>query len=131
MPIESRRSLLDLALRTAARSPGPVLALADADTLAAMAPIWRKRAADGSDTRLWVIGAEVPLAVPTAGIVEPAKVDELFGTASITLLVTTEAAMLARDAPGDRKGHWTSHPLLVSAIRGAFLQLTASTSSVA
>ncbi len=127
VPIQGRRSLLDLALRTAARTRGAVAALADGETLHAMAPIWRKRLADQADTRVWVSGGGLPsLPLPAVGVVEPERVEAVFRSASIAIVVTPEAAILARDPLGECSGHWTSHPLLVSAAHGALLHLTAA-----
>lgn len=125
VPITSRRSLLDLALRTGARSSGLVIALADPDTLRAMAPIWRKRASDQADTRIWSIGSDIPdLPQPVSGVIESAQVRRAFGTAPVTIVVAAEAAILAKSSGPECEGHWTSHPLLVAAVRAGLLHLT-------
>lgn len=123
--IDSRRSLFELALRTAARSPGTVLVLGDAETLGAMGPIWRKRATDNADTRLWVVCSGVPeLPIPNSGALEPARIEDAFGVASVTILVTSDAAIVAKHQQRECEGHWTSHPLLVAAVRNALVHLT-------
>jgi sugar-specific transcriptional regulator TrmB len=124
--VEGRRALVDVALRTAARADSLVTGLGPGDLLAALAPAWRRREADGRETTLWQIGdgpGRVPIAV--RGSIEADRCREFFGAAGFFLL-TSELAIAAR-IDGERvTGYWTSEGLVVGLIRSAVHLLIAS-----
>lgn len=123
--LDGERALLDLALRTAARAKGPLWCLAPATLLAALAPAWHKRASSGEETMLWVLG-DAPAdsaGIRTTGTVSLHRV-ELYFSGSPVLLVAPEAALVGVQEAGGFRGHWTSHPALVGAVRAALAMLT-------
>ena len=119
------RSFGDLALRTAVRAES-VTCLAPADTLATLAPIWRKRVADKTSTALWTIGtAPQDSRLELAGAVDPGAVTSLFKTDGIVCLDTGTSAILGTwEKTEQLRGFWSADPLWVAAIRGAILALT-------
>ena len=124
VPFEGERQLQELVLRTAARESGPVSFLAPGALVAALLPIWRKRASDGATTALWVVGeppARLPL--PIAGSVEAESLKQHFG-AEVVLLLTPVAALLGRLGDTGLTGYWTSDPLLRGAASAALGALT-------
>jgi sugar-specific transcriptional regulator TrmB len=123
--ISGERTLLDLAMRTAARATGPVTCIAPARLLASLAPAWHKRASDRAETYLWYLGEApaTPLAVDAAGRVETATSERYFA-APVLLLVAPEASVLATLAAAGPTGYWTSDPVLAAAARAAAALLT-------
>lgn len=118
--IDGRRAFEQLAIRTAARSTGPVRALAPADLLEALTPLWRKRAADGEVSELWVIGDREPrLPVELSGrVAEVPLTSESGGTTA--LLATPDIGMVGEATQATVRGYWTSDPIVVAVISAAF-----------
>ena len=123
----SERELYAVALRSATRASGPVACLAPPSVHSLLLPIWRKRAFDGTETHLWIIGRkppEFPLAL--RGEIHESAVMRYFGGAVVVLL-TTESAALALFQDEQPTGQLTSEPAVVGAVRAALATLTAST----
>lgn len=119
LSLSGRRALHELALRTAARSRGEVRCLAPREFLEALAPVWHKRAADGSATRLWAVGeGHRPLPFEVAGWVGHDQVARHFDGPAVILLAD-DAAIVARLDPAAASGYWTTHPALVGLARAA------------
>lgn len=123
--LSGERSLLDLAMRTAARAAGPVICIAPARLLLSLAPAWHKRAGDRAETHLWYLGdaPAKPLPVEPSGQVETATAEGYFG-APILLLVAPEASVLATLAAAGSAGYWTSDPVLAASAAAAAALLT-------
>jgi sugar-specific transcriptional regulator TrmB len=125
--LNGERALLDLALRMAARASGPLSCLAPASLLSALAPAWHKRASSGEQTMLWVLGGgdvrDQSAGFPVTGIVSLEQVERYFPAAPV-FLVAAEAALVGLHETGGFRGHWTSHPALVGAVRAALAMLT-------
>lgn len=121
--IDGRRAFEQLAIRTAARSTGPVRAIAPPDLLEALIPLWRKRAADGGVCELWATGdreAHLPLAL--MGRVAETSLQAEFGR-PIVLVTTPEMAMAAEATEVAVRGYWSSDPVIVAVISAAFFNL--------
>lgn len=123
--ISSRRALEELALRTAARSPGELTCIGPGWLIEALSPAWHKRAADGSPTSLWVVGDVGATKFPVEGRIPEATVERLFGGPAF-LLGTDRAVMVARLDRQAASGYWTSEPALVGAVRAALSALAQS-----
>ena len=88
-------ALIDLALRTAARADSPVIGVGPASLLAALAPAWRRREADGRETAIWRIEDGTDrLPIDVRGNVDRARCRELFGADGFFLL-TSDLAIAA------------------------------------
>lgn len=126
VPITSERALLDLLLRTAAKTSAQVSCVAPASLLWGLAPAWHKRAADGTPTSLWCLGdpPAAALPIPLSGNVDPSRAERYFGASGITL-VTDEVGVIARLPGGTPSGYWTSDSVLVGSIRGLTDKLVA------
>lgn len=123
VPFRGERELQELVLRTAARAAGPVSFMAPGRQISQLLPVWRKRAADGAETELWVVGeAPEQFPLPIAGAVDPDTVQEHFGSAA-TILFSPGAAVLATDQNGSLSGFWSSDPILVGAASAALAAL--------
>lgn len=111
VPISSVRSLEDLMLRTAARSKGVVECLAPCTLLEHLAPAWHKRAADGAETRLWILGdGEPQLPVRPSGRVTP---DTAAPLGPVAALLTAEPIVIVATVTGSEvSGYWTDSPVL-------------------
>lgn len=123
--ISGERSLLDLAMRTAARAAGPVTCIAPAKLLTSLAPAWHKRAGDKAETHLWYLG-DAPvtsLPVEAAGQIDIATSVRYFA-APVLLLVAPESAVMAALAAAGPAGYWTSDPLLAATARATAEFLT-------
>lgn len=120
--LEGERAYREQVLRTAAREPGPVVAVAPERLLAASLPVWRKRQADGVPTALWCVGAAPDFAVQLAGSVNADRARERLGGSAA--LVATPAAAIAVHLDGGLSGYWCSDPALTGAIRTAIHGLT-------
>ncbi len=118
------RALLDLALRMAARTRGPLWCLAPTKLLVALAPAWYKRTSNGEETVLWALGDAPadPAGIRIAGTVSLHQVEPYF-PGSPVLLLAPEAALVGVQEAGGFRGHWTSHPALVGAVRAALAML--------
>lgn len=107
-----RRGLEQVAMRMAVRPAGPVTALAPAEILRLLSPIWRKRLADGSPTTIWVIG-ELAQAIPhpIRGQIPLSTVEDRFGT-PVALLAAPDSALMARVVGAKVGGYWSSDPVI-------------------
>lgn len=123
--ISGERSLLDLALRAAARASGPVTCIAPAKLLASLAPAWHKRASDRKETHLWYLGdaPTAPLPVEPAGQID-AELSMRHFASPILLLVAPESAVVAALVASGPAGYWTSDPVLRAAAGAAAELLT-------
>lgn len=106
VPLEGERGLLEVLTRWAGRTEGEVWCVAPQRLLDALQPVWRKREADGSITRLW---AGETLRAERAGLPEAA-----------VLFWCPEAGVLA----GPTKGHWFSDPILMATTRLAIERIS-------
>jgi hypothetical protein len=125
VPFRGERELQELVLRTAARAVDPVSFMASGRHLSLLLPVWRKRAADGAETKLWAVGAppeRFPL--PIEGQVDADSVRGHFGGAA-TILFSPGAAILATERSGSLSGLWSSDPILVGAASASLAALTA------
>lgn len=118
------RAFGELALRSGARAE-TASCLAPATMLISLVPLWRKRLADGSETKLWAIGEPTTvLPVQIVGVVDPTRIRDHFG-AMVSLFVTPDVAVLGR-LEEDWRGYWSSDSLLVCIAEAALDRLTAS-----
>ena len=124
LPITGSRAFLDVATRTAARAVSPVTCVAPQQELQDLAPAWRKRAADGHQTDLWVIGS-LPETFPLqlAGSVSDERATSCFG-GSVALLSCAEGAVVVTLDGDAARGYWTSDPVLLGTLCGAVAHLT-------
>lgn len=120
--LEGERAYREQVLRTAAREPGPVVAVAPEPLLAASVPVWRKRQADGAPTALWCVGSAPDFPVPLAGTVSADRASERLGGPAA--LVTAPGAAIAVNLDRGVSGYWCSDPALTGAIRAAVSGLT-------
>jgi len=118
VPIEGRRGIIDLALRTAAREPGPVSCMALPSMAKEMTPAWRRRAADGRESLIWIIQDSagepepVELPIPLAGFADTAEVARVF-TVPVFLLIAGEIVIAARVDDREARGYWSTDPIVV------------------
>lgn len=123
----NERQFYAVALRVATRAPEPVACLGPASIHSLLLPIWRKRALDGSETNVWIVGrkpSQFPVTVN--GQVEESSVKRYFGGQAVVLL-TAESAAVALLQDEQPTGQLTSEPAVVGAVRAALATLTAST----
>ena len=123
---DGHRAFGELVLRTAGRAE-TVSCLAPADSLSTLTPIWRKRAADGAETNLWVVrpqeSRDEELSFRVVGRVDTATVTDMFGSLAV-VAVTPDAAILGRFSESGRlTGYWSCDPLWVGCARGAIAAL--------
>lgn len=125
VPISGRRALEDLALRTAARSPGELTCVGPVPLLEVLAPAWHKRAADGASTALWATEEGGTTRLHLAGRIPDSSVERLFG-GLVFLLDTERGAIVARLDGQAASGYWSSEPALAGAVRASIKALTES-----
>lgn len=124
----SERAFRELALRTALRADA-LTCVAAVAVLRGLNPIWRKRAADGAATGLWVLEPEdgealaTPDDVPLAGRIAVGAAAALFGAEPV-LLLTPDTAIIGRRENEQLEGYWTSDPIFVGTARGTVARLT-------
>jgi hypothetical protein len=129
LAINGRRAFEQLAIRTAARSTGPVRAIAPAALLGALMPLWRKRAADGGICELWATGPEeVHLPFELKGRIPTTLLPPEF-TGPVALLATPEVAMVARTGQPAFEGYWSSDPVIVAVISAAISHIVHTVSA--
>jgi DNA-binding MarR family transcriptional regulator len=121
-----QRSLDEQALRMAARTTDLVDCLGPASLLERLAPVWHKRAADGSQTRLWVTGdGGEKLPIPIAGRIGPDSVAAIFGGLPVVLASPAAAIVAVEQAVGgDLQGFWSNDRVLVGLAHAALRALT-------
>jgi DNA-binding MarR family transcriptional regulator len=123
----NEREFYAIALRVATRAPGPVACLAPASVHSLLLPIWRKRALDGSETNIWIVGRKPPqFPVTVSGEIEESSVRRYFGGPAAVLL-TAESAAVALFQDEQPTGQLTSEPAVVGAVRAALATLISST----
>jgi hypothetical protein len=119
----SERAFREIVLRTAVRSVH-LTGIGPPDVLLGLNPIWRKRAADGLESRLWAIGdGEVQVPVPLAGMIPVRHAIDLFGADPVVILVD-DAVLVGRREEQGLAGYWTSDPVLMATTRGTAELLT-------
>lgn len=126
--LTGRRALLDLMTRVGARETGPVLFLGQHAVMAALAPMLRKRAADRTESEVWLIGTSGDLPVPVAGVVAEDRVRE-FLPADTVVMLAPGGVLVGRMREGDASGFWSGDESLVGTARAALGALTAAGSS--
>jgi len=120
-PITSVRSLEDLVLRAAARTKGPIDCIGPARFLERLAPAWHKRLADGSPTRLWVVGpGGNHLPIPFLARLEPPAIPE-----ETALAVMGSVVVVAWLQGAGASGYWSNDPLQMWLVALALRALTA------
>ncbi len=124
VPIEGRRGLVNTALRTVARAPEVTL-LGPEDLVTALGPAWRRRSAENMPSVVWVVGEEMApnLPVAVAGLVDPGRINEFFGS-GVFVLLASDVAMVARVGKGEVVGYWTTDITIVGVVRAAMAALT-------
>lgn len=111
------RELYAIALRTASREPGPVACLAPATVLSALVPIWRKRAADGAETSIWILGnATESFPIPVARQIPVEHAVRHFGS-PVVILTSGPAAGIGRIVDARLTGLWSSDQTIVGAAK--------------
>lgn len=120
VPVNGERALVDVAMRTAAREPGPVTCLGPTTLLVAMSPAWRRRQADGRTTSLWPLEPEPVLPIEPAGLV-PEWIRTAFGR-PLFLLVGSQTVILA-GVSDEVRGFWTADPAVRSLAGAALVRL--------
>ena len=121
-----RREFNELVLRTAARAK-VVSCAAEPNVLASLNPVWRKRAQDRSETRLWAIGEQRPhLPIPLTGTVGMNRVAYYFGSPATILLADNRSIVGTETAEAELRGLWTSDPALCGCMAAALDALTSS-----
>jgi sugar-specific transcriptional regulator TrmB len=124
--ISGRRGLVNLAMRMVAREPGEVTCVAPGDLIAALSPAWHRRVADDRSSVVWLVGEEeIDFPVPLAGVLDPGRISEFFGTGAF-VLTAADVAIVARVGDSDVQGYWTSEPTILGTVGAALITLTAS-----
>ncbi len=119
----SERAFREIALRSALRGP-VVRCAASGAVLRALNPIWRKRAADETESEIWSVDGDVDdIQSPVSGTI-PTDAHSLFQGEPV-LVLTGEAAIVGRRLEGRLEGYWTSDPILTALARGTWERLTA------
>jgi hypothetical protein len=122
--VSGEREFSQMALRTAARHPGPAVFLGPPGSLAMLLPVWRKRDADGAPTHLFASGDPDPaFPLPLAGAIAAAEVHRFFGS-QVSLLLTSEAAIGGAGEGSELAGFWTTDRLLVGLLYAAAERVT-------
>ena len=124
--VSGRRGLVNLAMGMVAREPREVTCVAAGDLIAALSPAWHRRAADDRPSVVWLVGEnEVDFPVPLAGVLDPGRISEFFGTGAFVLTVA-DVAIVARVGDNDVQGYWSSDPTILGTVEAALITLTAS-----
>ena len=124
VPVRGTRGVVNTALRTAAREPGDVTCLGPGDLLRDLNPAWRRRAADGRRSIVWLVAeAAIELSTPLAGLVDETRVSRYFG-AVVFLLLAADVALVVSVEDEDTVGYWTSDPTICGTVRAAMATLT-------
>jgi sugar-specific transcriptional regulator TrmB len=136
IPILGRRSLVDLALRTAARETGPLRCVASIAMARDLSPAWRRRLADGRTSTLWLIQSNQPgsdeaeaghersvLPIEAAGTV-PAERAARFFDAEAFVLEAGDTVIIARTDGESTTGFWSTASTIVGLARAAAAGLT-------
>ena len=124
LAIHGARSVEDLMLRTAARTKQAVKCLAPSELLERLAPVWHKRAADGSETQLWIAGEGEPeLPIPFVGRVPPEAANLLGSGAAI--LAADPIVIVAAVTGAETSGYWSNDRVVFGLTGLALRALTA------
>lgn len=113
--IGGERGLLEVLTRWAGRSENEVWCIAPQSTLDALQPVWRKRDADGTTTRLW---ASESVLGPEAALPQNA-----------VLFWCGEAAVIALGGASG-SGHWVSDPMITATVRAAIEHINQTVETV-
>jgi hypothetical protein len=119
-----KRAVIELMSRTAARESGPVRILAPLAVLSALVPVLRKRAADASETSVWVVGASGQLPVPIVDAIPGERLREFF-PGDVAFMTTSSGAMVARLDLPEFEALWSGDPLFAGTVRAALAALAA------
>ncbi|GBD32052.1 hypothetical protein HRbin33_01014 [bacterium HR33] len=123
--LTGRRAVLDLSLKTAAKSPDPVRCLAPLDFLAALAPAWNKRKAESLSTELWAAGEPADTrGLAISGWVSPERLAGYLGHADAGILLCGRAAIVATLNPGQTAAYWITLPFIAGLCAATFHLLT-------
>ena len=124
---DGQRAFGELVLRTAVRAE-TVTCMAPPDSMTALTPIWRKRAADGADTNLWVVqhqeSPDEEFLFQVVGRVDAERVIDLFGSIAVVALTPNAIILGGFSGSGLLTGYWSCDPLWVGSARGAMASLT-------
>ena len=124
IPISGVRGLVDIAMRTVARSPDALTCIATSELISQLGPAWRRRAGEEKSTAVWLLGPDPGgLAVEPEGSVNESECDKMFGS-PVFVLVTADRAIVARVEKDTAAGYWTSDLTMMGAIRGLVRSLT-------
>jgi hypothetical protein len=121
--LAGERAFLDLAGRAIAREPAELNCLGTPRMLGALAPSFRKRALDGTKTRVWALGSGALPPTSLEGTVPLERAQLLLG-APVGILIAGSSVMFARLLERETTGYWASDPDVVAATRGALAALT-------
>jgi hypothetical protein len=118
--IQGEREFRDVAIRTAGRERGLVRCLAEPRLLAAMSPLWNKRAQDGVPTEIWSLGHQPErLPLEPKGLVSEDSIRQFFPT-TVAVFTAPDAAIAGIGRAAELSGFWSSDALLAGAVRAAF-----------
>ena len=111
------RQLVELAIRLATRDRDVVRFLGSAVTAGALLPVWRKRAADGLTSEVFLTeAAGGSLPVSSIRVVPSAEVKSWFG-ATPAVLSCAESAVVGAEVEAEPSGVWGSTPAVVGLAR--------------
>lgn len=117
--IDSQRSFVQMVLRDAARTGNTVRLLAPGSVVHELAPVWRKRAVDGLDTKLWCIGQWENADFEVAGTVMEEVVAELFEH-QVAIYGSQNCTMVFYFDGTSQHGYWTNESLFSKIVDAAF-----------
>jgi sugar-specific transcriptional regulator TrmB len=124
--LTGQRSVEELVLRSAVRSKDAVECLGSAAFLERLAPAWHKRAADGADTRLWVVGDgghTLPIR-PSARLDADPLVSRFGGVPILFCSSLVAIAAVIPQPGGDVHGYWGNDSLFLGLTRAALRSAT-------
>jgi sugar-specific transcriptional regulator TrmB len=120
------RVFRELALRTAVRAES-VRCLAPPEVLVQLNPLWHKRLADNTETKVWGVGRGAEsLPLRLEGIVPSTRVQGYFGSPAALVLAPGVAIVAVESESGTLSGHWTSDTVSVGLAQAAWDALTAA-----
>jgi sugar-specific transcriptional regulator TrmB len=118
------RELFALALRSITREASTVSCIAPLKILSSLLPIWRKREADGAESRLWVSGdLRGAFAVPIVGSLPEDRIARYFGSPA-ALIVAENCASVAMMQDDVLTGLWSSDPIIRGAVQASVAAIT-------
>ena len=121
-PFSSERAFREIALRTALRAKS-IRCVASGALLRALNPIWRRRAADAVETRLWAVDDDIAdIQSPVTGTVS-SEAASVLGWEPV-LVLTEDAAIVGKRTGRQLDGYWTSDPIFCALVRATIARLT-------